>query len=84
MGTAIAQNSSEADRLLGRGAAAWRHLLDRHRGRLRRMLALRLDHRLKGLIDPSDVIQETYLEATMQMDEYFRQRTRLRPAINRS
>jgi RNA polymerase sigma-70 factor (ECF subfamily) len=37
------------------------------------MLALRLDHRLQGRIDPSDVIQETYLEATERKDEYFRQ-----------
>lgn len=76
MGTAMPQNSSETDRLLGQGdAAAWGQLLDRHRGRLRRMLALRLDHRLQGRIDPSDVIQETYLEATERKDEYFRQRT---------
>jgi RNA polymerase sigma-70 factor (ECF subfamily) len=76
MGPELAQNSSETDRLLGQGdAAAWGHLLDRHRGRLRRMLALRLDHRLQGRIDPSDVIQETYLEATERKDEYFRQRT---------
>src|SRR5262245_25766631 len=76
MGPELAQNSSETDRLLGQGdAAAWGQLLDRHRGLLRRMLALRLDHRLQGRIDPSDVIQEAYLEATERKDEYFRQRT---------
>jgi RNA polymerase sigma-70 factor (ECF subfamily) len=70
----MAQNSSETERLLGVGdAAAWGQLLDRHRARLRRMLALRLDQRLQGRIDPSDVIQETYLEATERKDEYFRQ-----------
>jgi RNA polymerase sigma-70 factor (ECF subfamily) len=72
----MAQNSSETDRLLGQGDAdTWGLLLDRHRGRLRRMLVLRLDHRLQGRIDPSDVIQETYVEATERKDEYFRQRT---------
>ncbi len=35
-----------------------------HRDRLRRMVVLRLDHRLRGRIDPSDVIQEAFLEAT--------------------
>jgi RNA polymerase sigma-70 factor (ECF subfamily) len=70
----MAQNSSETSRLIEAGdAASWGQLLDRHRARLRRMLALRLDHRLQGRIDPSDVIQETYLEATERKDEYFRQ-----------
>jgi RNA polymerase sigma-70 factor (ECF subfamily) len=70
----MAQNSSDTSRLIEAGdAASWGQLLDRHRARLRRMLALRLDHRLQGRIDPSDVIQETYLEATERKDEYFRQ-----------
>jgi DNA-directed RNA polymerase specialized sigma24 family protein len=33
-------------------------LLERHRGRLRRMVALHLDPRLSGRVDASDVIQE--------------------------
>ena len=33
-------------------------LLGRHRDRLRRMIALRLDWRLRGRLDPSDVLQE--------------------------
>ena len=45
-------------------------LLARHRDRLRRMVALRLDHRLQGRIDASDVIQEAYLEATARLSEY--------------
>ena len=47
-------------------------LLARHRDRLRRMIALRLDHRLQGRIDPSDVIQEAYLEASTRLAEYLR------------
>jgi RNA polymerase sigma-70 factor (ECF subfamily) len=46
------------------GQAAWGDFLAGHRDRLRRMVALRLDERLKGRIDPSDVIQEAFLEAT--------------------
>ena len=34
------------------------------------MVALRLDHRLRGRIDPSDVIQEAFLEATECRSEY--------------
>src|SRR5262245_46281649 len=37
------------------------------------MVALRLDRRLQGRIDPSDVIQETYLEAWTRLPEYLRQ-----------
>ena len=38
-------------------------LLARHRGRLRQMVALRLDRRVAARVDPSDVVQETLLEA---------------------
>ena len=36
------------------------------------MVALRLDRRLYGRIDPSDVIQEAYLEASARLAEYLR------------
>ena len=45
-------------------------LFMRHRERLCRMVGLRLDQRLQGRVDPSDVIQETYLEAFERIDEY--------------
>jgi RNA polymerase sigma-70 factor (ECF subfamily) len=47
-------------------------LLSRHRYRLCRMVALRLDRRLQGRIDPSDVIQDAYLEASARLAEYLR------------
>jgi RNA polymerase sigma-70 factor (ECF subfamily) len=50
-------------------------LLEEHRARLRRMVSLRLDPRLHGRIDPSDVIQETYLEASARLAEYLRKPT---------
>jgi RNA polymerase sigma-70 factor (ECF subfamily) len=72
-------DSSETDRLLQRAAQGdrqgWGALLARHRERLRRMVALRLDHRLQGRIDASDVIQETYLEAWSRLAEYLRHPT---------
>src|SRR5262249_34670923 len=52
--------------------AAWRSLLDEYHDRLRRMVALRLDPRLQGRVDPSDVLQETYLEASKQLADYLR------------
>jgi RNA polymerase sigma-70 factor (ECF subfamily) len=45
-------------------------LLAQHRERLRRMVALRLNRRLQGRIDASDVIQEAYLEAWTRLAEY--------------
>jgi RNA polymerase sigma-70 factor (ECF subfamily) len=50
--------------------AAWSELLEAHRGRLRRMVALRLDRRLLGRVDPSDVIQEASLEAARALPKY--------------
>jgi RNA polymerase sigma-70 factor, ECF subfamily len=45
-------------------------LLGRHRERLRRMVALRLDRRLQGRVDPSDIIQEACLDAARRLPEY--------------
>ncbi|HEV3436764.1 MAG TPA: sigma-70 family RNA polymerase sigma factor [Gemmata sp.] len=50
-------------------------MLEEHRPRLRRMVALRLDPRLHGRIDPSDVIQDTYLEASARLAEYLQKPT---------
>ena len=53
---------------------ARQQLLDRHRGRLRRMVAVRLDRRLAPRIDPSDVVQETLGEAAAKLSGYLRDR----------
>lgn len=58
---------------IGRGERdALDALLTQHRERLRRMIALRLDRRVQGRIDPSDVIQEAYVEACRRIDEFRR------------
>ncbi len=49
---------------------AWDRFLSEHRARLRRMIALRLDRRLQGRLDASDVIQDAYAEATARLSEY--------------
>jgi RNA polymerase sigma-70 factor (ECF subfamily) len=70
-------DSSETRRVLEQAvqgnSAGWGELLARHRKRLRRMVALRLDRRLQGRIDASDVIQETYMEAWSRLPEYVRE-----------
>jgi RNA polymerase sigma-70 factor (ECF subfamily) len=49
---------------------AWTLLLTQHRERLRCLVALRLDRRLQGRVDPSDVIQEACLVAAKQLPAY--------------
>jgi len=61
--------------------AAWGEFLAGHRDRLRRMVALRLDERLRGRIDPSDVIQEALLEATLRQAEYAREADPMPPFL---
>ena len=51
-------------------AAAWDEIFSPHRGRLRRIVALRLDRRLWGRVDPSDVLQEAAIEALRQLPRY--------------
>jgi RNA polymerase sigma-70 factor (ECF subfamily) len=77
MSDATPENPSGVGRLLDRAAAgdpeAWRALFDRDRPRLRRMVALRLDRRLQGRVDPSDVLQDAHIEAMTRLPEYLRQ-----------
>jgi RNA polymerase sigma-70 factor (ECF subfamily) len=47
-------------------------LLEQYRDRLRRMVVLRLDPRLQSRVDPSDVIQEGYIDASRRLEEYAR------------
>jgi RNA polymerase sigma-70 factor (ECF subfamily) len=66
------------DQLLDRarhGDGAARHLLlARHRGRLRAMVAVRLDRRLAARLDPSDVVQDALAETDRRLDDYLRDR----------
>ncbi len=48
----------------------WQSVLSRHHARLRRMVGLRLDPRLRGRIDPSDVLQDVYVDATRDLPHY--------------
>src|SRR5262245_9439140 len=68
----------DTDELLRRSQAGDRQargaLLLRHRQRLKRMVALRLDRRLAARLDPSDLVQETLAEADRRLDDYLRSR----------
>ncbi len=51
-------------------ADAFAELFARHRDRLRQMVHLRLDRRLQGRLDPSDVLQEAYIDCARRFPEY--------------
>jgi RNA polymerase sigma-70 factor (ECF subfamily) len=62
------------DRARGGDAQALAALFDRYRDRLRHMVRLRLDRRLAGRLDPSDVLQEAYIEASKRLTPRPRER----------
>jgi RNA polymerase sigma-70 factor, ECF subfamily len=72
----MAQRESDTDQLLlqaaGSGQDTWGELLERHRQRLERMVALRMDKRLAMRLDPADVVQETLAEAVVKLPAYMR------------
>lgn len=47
-------------------------LFTQHQDRLRLMVQLRLDRRIQARVDPSDILQDVFLEATRRLDEYCR------------
>lgn len=44
--------------------------LESYRGRLARMVSIRMDSRVKGRFDTSDVLQETYVEIAQRLPRY--------------
>jgi RNA polymerase sigma-70 factor, ECF subfamily len=58
------------DRLRGGDRGALAELFDKHRDRLRRMVELRIDARVRGRLDPSDVLQEAFLDVARDLDSY--------------
>ena len=73
-----AKPGPDTDQLLEavrRGDAEARgRLLERQRPKLRRMVAVRFDRRLAARVDPSDIVQESLLEAAARIDDYVRNR----------
>jgi RNA polymerase sigma-70 factor (ECF subfamily) len=70
-------DTDETNLLLGLSGAEERQrlfadLFTRHRDRLKCMVRLRLDTRVRSRVDPSDVIQEAYLEASRRLEEFLR------------
>jgi RNA polymerase sigma-70 factor (ECF subfamily) len=73
-GSAIMNESDDDLQLVerargGDGAAAGEALV-RHRARLRRMVEARLDRRVRGRVDPSDVLQDGFVDAVGKFPGY--------------
>jgi len=66
--------AADVNELLAQAAAgnetALTHLFTRYRKRLKQMVRLRLNRRLQGRVDDSDILQEAYLEAAKRLPEY--------------
>lgn len=75
---AATPDSGETQRLLdgiaAGDAAAFDRLFARHRPFLRRLVARRLDQQLRARVDPSDIVQETHMEAFHRFRDYLERR----------
>jgi RNA polymerase sigma-70 factor (ECF subfamily) len=59
-------------RLRSGGQEVLAAMYEENRGRLRRMVELRLDRRLVQRVDASDVLQEAFVDVSKRLDEYLR------------
>lgn len=70
----MSENLSDLHQLLSRAAngdsSAMNELLDHHRDRLKKMVRMRLNRRLQGRVDDSDILQDAYTEAAKRLPEY--------------
>ena len=67
-------HSTDLHQLLDRAnkgdIAAFEELFECFRDRLRKMVQYRMDRRLQGRIDASDILQDAFLEASQRFDAY--------------
>jgi RNA polymerase sigma-70 factor (ECF subfamily) len=77
MANSMRADSSDIQELVKQAAAgdpgSWAELMKRYRSRLRRMVSFRMDARLQSRVDPSDVVQDVYLEAWQCLGSYVSQ-----------
>ena len=67
------ENLSDPDlelRVAGGDVKALACFFGRHRKRLTQILSLRIDKRVRGRFDPSDVVQDTFVEAVARLPGY--------------
>jgi RNA polymerase sigma-70 factor (ECF subfamily) len=65
------EDSNDAiEQLKGGDRGALAEFFGKHRDRLRRMVELRLDPRLRGRLDASDVVQDAFLDVARDLEAY--------------
>jgi RNA polymerase sigma-70 factor (ECF subfamily) len=67
---AVAAAADTDARAAGGDSSALADAFARYRDRLRRMVRLRLDRRLAGRVDASDILQEAFLDASARLGDY--------------
>jgi RNA polymerase sigma-70 factor, ECF subfamily len=70
MDSTPSDSTDPINRLRGGDQGALAELFARHRDQLRRMVELRLDSRLQARLDPSDVLQEAFLDVNHDLEAY--------------
>jgi len=65
-----ASHQAEVQRLCDGGKQALGEVFSEHQERLERMVHYRLDQRLYGRVDVSDVLQEAFLEVSRRIQDY--------------
>jgi RNA polymerase sigma-70 factor (ECF subfamily) len=72
----MSNEPAKTEQLLAQAAAgdgaAWGSLVTAHEQRLVRMVAFRMDPRLRGRIDAADVVQEAFVQASAYREDFFR------------
>ena len=66
----LTEESSDVQRLRSHGAAELAQLFSNASERLRRMIGMRLHPKIARRVDASDILQDSFLEASRKLPEY--------------
>jgi RNA polymerase sigma-70 factor (ECF subfamily) len=64
------ETKTDLDSLIQGGESALGVIFARYQRPLERMIEFRLDERVRGRVDPEDVLQEAFIEASRRLKEY--------------
>ena len=67
------QKDERLERAMAGDEVALADVFEQYRGRLRRMVALRMDARVQRRIDASDVLQDAFIDVAQQLRNYVKE-----------